>query len=128
MTQRPERNETPEELRRRSLARMTEVYGWEMQDGPGDFFRYTADHLFGDIWSRDGLTDTQRRLVLIGVLAGQQRHDVMGIQLEAALKLGQLDATELRELVILMCHYAGWPVGATMNTQVEEIIGRHESS
>ena len=120
-------SETPEELRRRSLARMTEVYGWEMQDGPGDFFAYTADHLFGDIWSRPGLDDTQRRLVLIGMLAGQSRHDVLGIQLEAALKLGQLSPEELREIVILLCHYAGWHVGATMNTQVETLIGKHTS-
>ena len=121
-------SETPEELRQRGLARMTEVYGWDMQDGPGDFFRYTADHLFADIWSREGLTDAQRRLVLIGMLAGQGRHDVMGIQLEAALTGGELDATALRELVIFLCHYAGWPVGATMNSQVETLIGKHEAS
>lgn len=120
--------ESPEELRRRGLDRMTEVYGWEMQDGPGDFFRYTADHLFADIWSREGLDDAQRRLVLIGLLAGQGRHDVLGIQLEAALKSAELDATALRELVIFLCHYAGWPVGATMNSQVEELIGKHGSS
>ncbi len=118
-------DETPEERRARSLARMTEVYGWEMSDGAGDFFAYTADHLFGDIWSRPGLDDTQRRLVLIGMLLGQQRHDVLGIQLEAALTQGNLSPAELREIVILACHYAGWPVGATMNSQVETLIGKH---
>ncbi len=117
--------ESPEERRARGLARMTEVYGREMQDGPGDFFAYTADHLFAEIWSRPGLDDTQRRLVLIGMLAGQGRHDVLGLQLEAALTQGQLSAEELRELVVFLSHYAGWPVGATMNSQVETIIGQH---
>lgn len=103
---------------------MEEVYGWEMKDGPGDFFGYTADHLFGEIWSRPGLTIEQRRLLLIGLLAGTNRYDVLGIQLEAALQRGELDATALREIVIFLSHYAGWPTGATMNTQVEELVGR----
>ncbi len=114
-----------DDRRRRGLERMEEVYGWEMKDGPGDFFGYTADHLFADIWSRPGLTIEQRRLLLIGLLAGAGRFDVLGIQLEAALKRGDLDATELREIVVFLAHYAGWPTGATMNNQVEEIIGRH---
>ena len=62
-------SETPEELRARSLAKMSEVYGWEFQDGPGDFYGITADHLFGEIWSREGLTVAQRRLLLIGAAA-----------------------------------------------------------
>ena len=40
--------------RRHGLAMMTEAYGFEMSDGPGDYFAETADHLFGRIWSRPG--------------------------------------------------------------------------
>ena len=118
-------SETPEERRARGLAKMSEVYGWDFQDGPGDFFALTADHLFADIWSRPGLDIAQRRLLLIGLLAGQGRHDVLGIQLDAALRSGELDAEALREIVVFLSHYAGWPTGATMNPQVEELIGRH---
>jgi len=113
-----------DERRQRGLDKMEEVYGWEMKDGPGDFFAYTADHLFSDIWSRPGLTIDQRRLILIGMLAGQHRFDVLGLQLEAAAKRGELDAEALREIVIFLSHYAGWPVGATLNTQVEQIVGK----
>jgi 4-carboxymuconolactone decarboxylase len=118
-------SETPEDLRARGLAKMREVYGWEFQDGPGDFFAFTADHLFADIWSRPGLDVAQRRLLLIGMLAGQGRHDVLGIHLDAALRCGDLDADALRETVVFLSHYAGWPTGATMNTQVEELLGKH---
>jgi 4-carboxymuconolactone decarboxylase len=117
--------ETPEQRRARGLAKMSEVYGWDFQDGPGDFFALTADHLFAEVWSRPGLDTAQRRLLLIGMLAGQGRHDVLGIQLEAALTSGDLDADALREMVVFLSHYAGWPVGATMNTQVEQVIGKH---
>jgi len=112
------------ERRRRGLERMEEVYGWEMQDGPGDFFGYTADHLFGEIWNRPGLSDRDRRLLLIGLLAGTGAHDVLGIQVEAAWGNEELDAKALREIVIFLSHYAGWPVGARLNSTVEETIGR----
>ena len=40
------------ELRRAGLEKMEQVYGFEMTDGQGDFFRYTADHLFADAGHR----------------------------------------------------------------------------
>lgn len=112
------------EQRRIGLERMEEVYGFEMTDGTGDFFRYTADHLFGDIWNRPGLSDRDRRLILIGMLAGQGADDVLGIQVPAAYARGELDDTALREIVILVCHYAGWPNGARLNSVVEDTIAK----
>ncbi len=121
-------SETPEELRARSLAKMSEVYGWEFQDGPGDFYGITADHLFGEIWSREGLTVAQRRLLLIGLLAGRNQLDVADLQLSCAANLGELDATALREIVIFLAHYAGWPTGAVLNNSVETIVSKLDSA
>jgi 4-carboxymuconolactone decarboxylase len=112
------------ELRAKGLRKMEQVYGFEMSDGEGDFFRYTADHLFGDIWQRPGLSDRDRRLLLIGMLVGSNQHDVLGIQVPAALANGELDAEQLREIVVFCCHYAGWPSGARLNSVVEEAIGK----
>jgi len=124
MTQIEEPAERPTELRRRGLARMSEVYGWDLQDGPGDFFRYTADHLFADIWNRPGLSIRDRRLLLIGLLAGTGQDDVLGIQVPAAYANGELDDDALREIVIFLCHYAGWPAGARLNTLAEQTIAK----
>jgi len=110
------------ETRRRGLERMEEVYGFEMSDGVGDFFRYTADHLFADIWTRPGLTDRDRRLLLIGLLAGSGGQDVLTIQIPAAHAAGELSDEELREITLLMCHYAGWPMGSRINAIVEDTI------
>lgn len=112
------------ETRRRGLTKMEQVYGFTMSDGDGDFFGYTADHLFADIWTRPGLSDRDRRLLLVGLLAGTGAHDVMGIQIPAALQAGDLDAEALREIVIFLSHYAGWPVGARLNSLVEETIAK----
>ena len=113
-----------DDRRERGLKRMSEVYGWDFSDGPGDFFGYTADHLFAEIWSRPGLSARDRRLLLIGMLAGQGAQDVLTIQVPAAYQSGDLDDAALREIVIFLSHYAGWPVGARLNSLVEEMIGK----
>jgi 4-carboxymuconolactone decarboxylase len=112
------------EPRRCGLEKMEQVYGFDMTDGAGDFFRYTADHLFADIWNRPGLTDRDRRLLLIGMLAGQGAADVLGIQIPAAHAAGDLDDEALREIVVFLSHYAGWPNGARLNSIVEETIAK----
>lgn len=115
-----------DDRRARGLERMTEVYGWEVSDGPGDFFGYTVDHLFADIWERPGLSDRDRRLLLIGLCIGSGQEDVLDIQLPAALGNEELTPEQLREIVIFMAHYAGWPRGARLNNQVEAVVARHE--
>lgn len=103
---------------------MTEVYGWEVSDGPGDFLGYTVEHLFGEIWDRPGLSDRDRRLLLIGMCVGSGQEDVLDIQLPSAMSRGELDADQLREIVIFLAHYAGWPRAARINNQVETVIAR----
>ena len=105
------------------VAKMNEVYGWEMPaDVPGDFFAMTVEHLFAEVWTRPGLDIRERRLLLIGLLVGLGKEDVLDIQLASALKRGELDVSQLRELVIFFAHYAGWPAAATLNTRVEKLI------
>lgn len=114
-----------DDKRRRGLEKMEQVYGFEVKDGPGDFFGYTVDHLFAEIWERPGLSVEQRRLLLIGLLAGRDADDVNAIQLEAAYTRGELDAAALREVVVFLAHYAGWPSAAKLTMVVETIIGKH---
>ena len=117
-----------DDKRQRGLDKMEEVYAFDVQDGPGAFFGYTVEHLFGEIWDRPGLDIAQRRLLLIGMLAGQGADDVNSIQLEAAYTRGELDADALREVVVFLAHYAGWPVAARLNMVVEGIIGKHSGT
>ena len=112
------------EVRRKGLEKMEQVYGFDMTDGTGDFFAYTADHLFADIWSRPGLSDRDRRLLLIGMLTGTGAQDVLSIQVPAAYAAGELDDVALREIVIFLCHYAGWPNGARLSSLVEDTIAK----
>ncbi|MFB4316875.1 carboxymuconolactone decarboxylase family protein [Actinomadura sp. 21ATH] len=117
-----------DERRRRGLDMMGEVYGWEVGDGHGDFFALTADHLFGEIWTRPGLSLRDRRLLLIGMLAGQGLNDVLDIQIPAALANGEVSADELREIGIFLLHYVGWPLGSKLCVQIDTLIAKHEKA
>lgn len=115
-----------DDRRQRGLEMMSKVYGWEVQDGPGDFFALTADHLFGDIWSRPGLTIRDRRLLLLGALAAQGQDDVADIQVQAALGNGELDEDEIREIGLFLLHYIGWPLGTKFVMKTDAIISQRE--
>jgi 4-carboxymuconolactone decarboxylase len=108
-------------------ARMEEVYGFSVDPAavPGDFVRYTVDHLFGDIWAREAITLEQRRLLTIGVLAALARADLLEVQFTAALRRGELDAEQVREMVVHLAHYVGWPSATNVNQAAETAIGKH---
>lgn len=114
--------------RRRGLDKMTEVYGWEVSDGPGEFFGMTVEHLFGEVWQNEALSIRDRRLLIIGLLVGSGQEDVLDIQIPAALGNGEFDEDQLRQIVIMVAHYAGWPRGARINQQIEAIIARHNKA
>ncbi|BDB59024.1 MULTISPECIES: carboxymuconolactone decarboxylase family protein [Rhodococcus] len=117
-----------DETRRRGLEMMSKVYGWEMQDGPGEHFAVTADHLFANIWTRPGLTIRDRRLLLLGALTAQGAPDIAEIQIEAALKNDELDEQQLREIALFLCHYVGWPLGSKLDNAVGSVLQRRKAA
>lgn len=117
-----------DETRRRGLEMMSKVYGWEMQDGPGEHFAVTADHLFANIWTRPGLTIRDRRLLLLGALTAQGAPDIAKIQIEAALKNEELDEQQLREIALFLCHYVGWPLGSKLDNAVGSVLQRRKAA
>ena len=116
--------EPDDERRTRGKAQMKAVYGWDIDQVEGPFVEYTVDHLFGSVWNEGKLTVKERRLMLIGLAAGSGMEDVAGLQLDAAVRLGELDADDLRTIVVFLAHYAGWPRAARLNTEVEKLIAR----
>ncbi len=117
---------TDDDRRARGKALMKRVYGWDIDQVEGSFVEYTVDHLFGDVWAEGKLSIRDRRLVLIGLAAGSGLEDVAGLQLDAALRLGELDPDDLRTLVVFLAHYAGWPRAARLNREVEKIVAEHQ--
>ncbi|OBH15115.1 carboxymuconolactone decarboxylase family protein [Mycolicibacter terrae] len=117
-----------DELRRTGLAKMNEVYAWEMPDMPGDYFALTADHLFGRIWTRPGLSMRDKRLMTLSVVTALGLKDLAEIQVNAALHNSELTEDELRELPIFLTHYVGFPLGSVLNGVVEQVIAKRRKA
>ena len=109
-------------------AKMEEVYGFSVDPDqvPGDFVSLTVDHLFGEIWTRPGLSIRDRRLVTIGVLAALGQGPLVEIQFQSALARGELDEAQIREMVVHVAHYVGWPLSTSVNEAAERVIARHQ--
>ena len=116
-----------DDRRARGKEQLRQVYGWDIEPTK-PFEEQTVDHLFGEVWAGTDLSVRDRRLVLIGLAVGSGQTDVAGLQADSALRLGELDAADLRYLVTFLAHYAGWPRGAAFNSEVETIIARHEKA
>jgi len=120
-------NAGSEGVRARGIAKMDEVYGFSVDPDrvPGDFVRYTVDHLFGDIWSRDVLDRRDRRLITIGVLAALGQRPLLEIQFDSALQRDELTSDQVREMVVHLAHYVGWPLATEVSAAAEKAIAKH---
>ena len=64
--------------------------------------------------------------MLIGMTAGSGLEDVAMLPARRrGPHSGELDADDLRTLVVFLAHYAGWPRAAKLNSEVENLIARH---
>src|SRR6185503_18631171 len=112
-----------DELRKKGLAKMNEVYGWEMPNVEGnEYFALTADHLFGTIWTRPGLSMRDKRLMTLTVVTALGIGDLAEIQANAALANGEITEDELKEMSIFLTHYLGFPLGSKLDGAVAKVI------
>ena len=79
---------------------------------PADFGRMTVEHVFGNVWSRPGLTLEEREIVTSSVLVALGREHEQRLHFRAARNLG-LSRAKLEEIVMHVAHYAGWPAAVT---------------
>ena len=119
----------PRPDREAGKAKMQEVYNFTVDpdDVPGDFAAYTVDNLFGDVWCRPGLSVFERRLMTIGVLAALGRAELLDVQFQSALTNGELTVDQVREIVIHLTHYIGWPMATAVAGAAEAVIARQRT-
>ena len=114
-----------DELRRKGLEKMNEVYAWEMPDIEGDeYFDLTVDHLFGTIWTRPGLSMRDKRLMTLSVVTALGLQDLCEVQVNAALQNEELTEDELKEMAVFLTHYVGFPLGSGLNGVVGRVTAK----
>jgi 4-carboxymuconolactone decarboxylase len=84
-----------------------DAVGWPQGHSP--MFDLMIEQLFAEVWTRPGLAIPVRRLITLGVLAAQYRFDVVELQFTRALHTGELNAQQVREVVIHLIAYVGYP-------------------
>ncbi|MGW4118919.1 carboxymuconolactone decarboxylase family protein [Nocardia sp. NPDC004711] len=118
-------DQSPSEQRQQGLKKMSEVYGFDLPNLTGDpFFEVTVDHLFADIWNRPGLSLRDRRLLLLGAITAQGHSEIAEIQVGAALRNGELDADQLREIAVFLAHYVGWPAATKLDGVIRKTLAK----
>lgn len=111
--------------RERGLSKFNEVYCGDLPVPPAGqvpFFDLMLEQLFGEIWTRPELSQRDRRLVTMGVIAALGERDTFCIQVRAAVKNGELSPTQVREMVIHLAQYAGYPRAAGLVGAVEKVL------
>lgn len=90
--------------------------------GANDFFDLMMENLFCDVWTRPALDQRDRRLLMMGAIAALGEGMTFGIQAKAALKNGELSPEQLREVLIHLTQYVGYPRVAPLLAVVEQKI------
>jgi 4-carboxymuconolactone decarboxylase len=111
--------------RERGFAKLQEVYAGDVPvppAGSSDFADVMLEHLFGEIWTREELSLRDRRLITMGVIAALGERDTFAIQVRAALKNEELTPGQIREVLIHLTQYAGYPRAAGLIGVTEKTI------
>ena len=114
-----------EDTYQRGVAMVTEIYQGEvpaLPEGTMAFNDVMMRSLFAEVWDRDVLSIRDRRLLIMGVIAARGSIDVWKLQAQSALKRGELTPDQLRETLITLAPYAGYPVVAPLIGPCETAI------
>jgi 4-carboxymuconolactone decarboxylase len=106
---------------RRHLLEIDGGAGEQVVDTLGDLGRYIVEFAFGDVYDRPGLSVRDRELATVAMLT------VMGgcepqldVHLQAAVNVG-ISIDELREVMIHVAPYAGFPAAINGMRRVQAL-------
>jgi 4-carboxymuconolactone decarboxylase len=117
------------ERRQRGVETMKKVYAGDVATPPAGVMAFAdlmLEQLFAEVWTREALSIRDRRLVLLGVIGALGERDTFQIQVKAALKNGELTPAQVREVVITLASYAGYPRAAAQVAGTEQTIAAVE--
>ena len=117
------------ERRARGLEMMKKVYAGDVPvppEGASPFADIMLEQVFAEVWTRPALSVRDRRLLIMGVIASMGESMTWGIQAMSALKNGELTPEQLREALIQLAQYAGYPRAAGLMAVTEQTIAKFQ--
>jgi alkylhydroperoxidase/carboxymuconolactone decarboxylase family protein YurZ len=74
-----------------------------------DLQEFITRVVWGDIWTRPGLDDRTRRVLVIGTLIALGRWEEFALHVRAAVEHGGFTEADIREIVLQQAAYCGVP-------------------
>jgi 4-carboxymuconolactone decarboxylase len=109
-----ERREAGLKIRRRVLGN-AHVDGATAQTTPltAEFQDLITRYAWGEIWTRPGLDERSRRVLVLGTLIALGRFDEFRMHARAAMTEGGFSENDLKEIVLQQAVYCGVPAANT---------------
>jgi 4-carboxymuconolactone decarboxylase len=105
--------------------RILRELGWPIDSGFADmdpkFWAFTTETLFGRVWARPGLSLRERAIVTLSVLLAVDADRGSMNHIRYAHNVG-ITEEEMREIIIQVGFYAGWPKGAHAMARFHRIL------
>ncbi|MDP9324669.1 MAG: carboxymuconolactone decarboxylase family protein [Acidobacteriota bacterium] len=117
-----ERRDTGLKVRRRVLGD-AHVERALAQDAPltAEFQDLITRYAWGEIWTRPGLDERARRILVLGTLIALGRFDEFRMHARAAMSQGGFSENDLKEIVLQQAIYCGVPAANTAFEVLREI-------
>ena len=80
-------------------------------------------YAWGEIWTRPGLDERSRRILVLGTLIALGRFDEFRMHVRAAIDHGGFTADDLKEIVLQQAIYCGVPAANSAFEIVREVCG-----
>ena len=95
-------------------------------EGLGDLGRVIVETVYGDVYTRPGLSTRDRELAAVAALVALGRSSQIPQHLRASLKAG-LSPNELREVLVQTATIAGFPPAMNAMATLKTIVGGGEA-
>lgn len=82
--------------------------------------RALLDVVFGQVWTRPGLSRRDRRFITLACVAAADAEGPLREHVYAALRSGDLSITEIQEAALHFAVYSGWPKASRLNMMIDE--------
>jgi 4-carboxymuconolactone decarboxylase len=107
--------------RPRGLALWADLTGLTIEQPRTPLDESAIDFVGAEVWARPGLTRKERRWITLTCAAVTGRAGPLRYHLRAALRTGDITLDELREFVLHLAVYAGWPTASEASSLVTEV-------
>lgn len=89
-------------------------------DFNSEFQDLISRYAWGEIWTRPGLDDRTRRILVLGTMIGLGRWEEFRMHTRAAIVEGRMTRDDIKEIILQQAIYCGVPAANTAIHHAEE--------